>query len=42
MKESGGNRAEAIRRLGISRRTFYRKCAQYGILDNGASGEEEL
>ena len=42
LKESGGNRAEAIRRLGISRRTFYRKCAQYGILDNGASGEEEL
>ncbi len=42
LKESGGNRAEAIRRLGISRRTFYRKCAQYGILENGASGEEEL
>lgn len=42
IKESGGNRAEAIRRLGISRRTFYRKCAQYGILENGASGEEEL
>lgn len=42
LKESGGNRAEAIRRLGISRRTFYRKCAQYGILENGAFGEEEL
>ena len=42
LKEFGGNRAEAIRRLGISRRTFYRKCAQYGILENGASGEEEL
>ena len=42
LKESAGNRAEAIRKLGISRRTFYRKCAQYGILENGASGEEEL
>ena len=41
LKESGGNRAEAIRRLGISRRTFYRKCAQYGILEKDASGEEE-
>ena len=42
LKESGGNRAEAIRRLGISRRTFYRKCAQYGILEKGANGEEEF
>ena len=41
LQESGGNRAEAIRRLGISRRTFYRKCAQYGILEKGDSGEEE-
>ena len=42
LAESGGNRAEAIRRLGLSRRTFYRKCAQYGILEKGAFGEEEL
>ena len=41
LKESGGNRAEAIGKLGISRRTFYRKCAQYGILEKGVSGEEE-
>ena len=40
LAESGGNRAEAIRRLGLSRRTFYRKCAQYGILEKGAFGEE--
>ena len=42
LAESGGNRAEAIRRLGLSRRTFYRKCAQFGILEKGAFGEEEL
>ena len=42
LAEPGGNRAEAIRRLGLSRRTFYRKCAQYGILEKGAFGEEEL
>lgn len=42
LAESGGNRAEAIRRLGLSRRTFYRKCAQYGILEKGAFGEEDF
>ena len=30
--QAEGNRPETIRILGISRRTFYRKCAQYGIL----------
>lgn len=28
----GGNRTAAMKKLGISRRTFYRKCAELGIL----------
>ena len=32
LKSCGGNRTEAMKHLGISRRTFYRKCAELGIL----------
>lgn len=31
LRETDGNRAEAARRIGISRRTFYRKLKEYGI-----------
>lgn len=31
----GGNRTAAMKQLGISRRTFYRKCAELGVLDCG-------
>ncbi len=34
LKEVGGNRTEAARRLGISRRTIYRKVAEYGLADS--------
>ena len=30
--ECGGNRTAAMRKLGLSRRTFYRKCTEFGIL----------
>lgn len=31
LSESSGSRAQAIQRLGLSRRTFYRKCAEHGL-----------
>lgn len=31
LRTSGGSRAQAIERLGLSRRTFYRKCAEHGL-----------
>jgi DNA-binding NtrC family response regulator len=31
LKETGGNRTKAIEKLGISRRTFYRKLKAYNI-----------
>lgn len=31
LAESGGSRAKALERLGLSRRTFYRKCAEHGL-----------
>ena len=31
LDEVGGNRTEAAKRLGISRRTIYRKLEEYGI-----------
>jgi DNA-binding NtrC family response regulator len=31
LKESGGNREEAARRLGISRKTIDRKCALWNV-----------
>jgi transcriptional regulator of acetoin/glycerol metabolism len=31
LKQTGGNKAEAARRLGISRRTIYRKIEAHGI-----------
>lgn len=31
----GGNRTAAMKRLNLSRRTFYRKCAELGVLDCG-------
>lgn len=33
IQRCGGNRSQAIKELGISRRTFYRKCAELGISD---------
>ena len=35
LEDCGGNRTAAMKQLGISRRTFYRKCAELGILDCG-------
>lgn len=32
LAECGGNRTAAMERLGLSRRTFYRKCAELGVL----------
>lgn len=32
LQSCGGNRTEAMKRLGVSRRTFYRKCAELGVL----------
>ena len=32
LEECGGNRTAAMKQLGVSRRTFYRKCAELGIL----------
>jgi DNA-binding NtrC family response regulator len=34
LKEVGGNRTEAAKRLGISRRTIYRKIVEYGLEDS--------
>jgi DNA-binding NtrC family response regulator len=31
LQETGGNRAEAARRLGISRKTIDRKCAVWNV-----------
>jgi DNA-binding NtrC family response regulator len=31
LKETGGNREEAARRLGISRKTIDRKCASWNV-----------
>jgi transcriptional regulator of acetoin/glycerol metabolism len=31
LEEANGNRAEAARRVGISRRTFYRKLKEYQL-----------
>ena len=31
LKETGGNREEAARRLGISRKTIDRKCARWNV-----------
>jgi DNA-binding NtrC family response regulator len=31
LAESGGNKTEAGRRLGISRKTLERKCAEWGV-----------
>ncbi len=32
LQSCGGNRTAAMKRLGVSRRTFYRKCAELGVL----------
>jgi len=34
IKDSGGNRSEAARRLGISRATLYRRLAEFGLASN--------
>ncbi len=31
LKETGGNRTQAARKIGISRRTLHRKLKQYGL-----------
>lgn len=33
LQACGGNRSQAMTVLGLSRRTFYRKCAEYGLLE---------
>ena len=33
LSDAGGKRSEAMKRLGLSRRTFYRKCAEHGLLE---------
>lgn len=35
LQSCGGNRTAAMKRLGLSRRTFYRKCAELGVLSCG-------
>ncbi len=35
VQSCGGNRTAAMKRLGLSRRTFYRKCAELGVLSCG-------
>lgn len=39
--DSGGNRAEAAARLGISRATIYRKIRAYGIVIKGKGGHDK-
>jgi DNA-binding NtrC family response regulator len=39
LKQTGGNRSEAARRLGIERKTLYRKALRLGI-DLQASGDK--
>jgi two-component system response regulator HydG len=38
MKDCGGNKTEAARRLGVTRKTLLAKMTRYGMLDNGAAG----
>lgn len=35
LRACGGNRTAAMEKLGVSRRTFYRKCAELGVLTCG-------
>ena len=35
LKACGGNRTEAMKQLGLSRRTFYRKCAELDVFECG-------
>lgn len=35
LADCGGNRTAAMKQLGVSRRTFYRKCAELGVLECG-------
>lgn len=35
LADCGGNRTAAMKQLGLSRRTFYRKCAELSVLDCG-------
>jgi transposase-like protein len=39
LRESGGNRTEAARRLGIHRQLLYSKAEKYGIEVGEASGD---
>ena len=40
LAEENDNRTQAIERLGLSRRTFYRKCSEYGLKKRSGSDEE--
>ena len=34
LESCGGNRTQTMRMLGVSRRTFYRKCAELNVLES--------
>jgi len=40
LEETQGNKTEACRRLGISRRTLYRRLEKHGLLADGDADED--
>ena len=42
LQQTGGNRSEAARLLGMSRRTFYRRLAEYDVSALGDGGDAPL
>ena len=42
LQQTGGNRSEAARLLGMSRRTFYRRLAEYDVAASAESGADSL
>jgi transcriptional regulator of acetoin/glycerol metabolism len=42
LQQTGGNRSEAARLLGMSRRTFYRRLAEYDVLASAEFGADSF
>ena len=40
LQQTGGNRSEAARLLGMSRRTFYRRLAEYDVAASEEAGQD--